>query len=84
LQKHLEQGPRASLLPAVGLGRRAVALGLETLDLARIHEQAVTALELASKKDGYIKRARIFFTEVITRSRKLIWRHGRPGLIWIN
>jgi len=66
LQKHLEQGPRASLLPAVGLGRRAVALGLETLDLARIHEQAVTALELASKKDGYIKRARIFFTEVIT------------------
>ena len=61
LRKHLEQGPRASLLPALGLGRRAVVLGLETLDLARIHERAVTALELSSKKDGFIKRAEDFF-----------------------
>jgi len=65
LRKHLAQGPRASFSPALGLGRRAVALGLETLDLARIHEQAVTALELAGKKDGFIGRARIFFTEAI-------------------
>jgi len=66
LRKHLEQGPRASLSPALGLGRRAVALGLETLDLARMHERAVITLELASKKDGYMERARIFFTEAIT------------------
>jgi hypothetical protein len=55
LRKHLEQGPRASLLPALGLGRRAVVLGLETLDLARIHERAVTALEL--RKKGWVHRA---------------------------
>jgi len=66
LGEHLEQGPRGSFLPALRLGRRAVALGLETLDLARIHEQAVTALELASKRDGFIGRAQIFFTEAIT------------------
>jgi signal transduction histidine kinase len=66
LRKHLEQGPRPSLLPALDLGRRAVVLGLETLDLARIHEQAVTALELSGRKDGFIERAKIFFTEAIT------------------
>ncbi|HXR07605.1 MAG TPA: histidine kinase [Candidatus Acidoferrum sp.] len=66
LRRHLEQGPRASLLPALGLGRRAVVLGLETLDLARIHERAVNALELASKRNGFLHRAEIFFTEAIT------------------
>jgi len=66
LRKHLKKGPRASLLPALGLGRQAVALGLETLDLARIHERAVAALELSSSKNGFIKRAEIFFTEAIT------------------
>jgi signal transduction histidine kinase len=66
LRKHLRQGPGASLLPALGLGRRAVVLGLETLDLARMHERAVTTLELASRKNGFIHRAEIFFTEAIT------------------
>ncbi len=66
LGKHLKQGPRASMRPALGLGRRAVVLGLETLELARIHEQAVTTLGLSEKKDGFIKRAEIFFTEAIT------------------
>jgi signal transduction histidine kinase len=65
LRRHLEQGPCAGLSPALSLGRRAVALGLETLDMARIHERAVAALELASKKDGFLGRARIFFTEAI-------------------
>jgi signal transduction histidine kinase len=66
LRKHLKKGPRASLLPALGLGRQAVALRLETLDLARIHERAVAALELSSSKNGFIKRAAIFFAEAIT------------------
>ncbi len=65
LRKHLKQGPRANLQPALGLGRRAVALGLETLDLARIHERAVATLELSGSKNGFIKRAEIFFTEAI-------------------
>ena len=66
LRKHLKQGPRASLQPALGLGRQAVALGVETLELARIHERALTTLELSNSKNGVIKRAEIFFTEAIT------------------
>jgi hypothetical protein len=66
LRKHLRQGPRASLLPALGLGRQAVTLGLETLELARIHEEAVARLELSASKDGEIKRSEIFFTEALT------------------
>jgi len=66
LRNHLKDGSRASLLPALDLGRRAVVLGLETLDLARIHERAVATLELSSSKNGFIKQAEIFFTEAIT------------------
>jgi signal transduction histidine kinase len=63
LEQHLKQGPRASLLPALKLGRRAVALGLETLDLARIHERALATLELSNTKNSLTKLAGIFFTE---------------------
>ena len=66
LRKHLKQGPRASLQPALGLGRQAVALGVETLELARIHERALTTLGLFNSKNGVIKRAEIFFTEATT------------------
>src|SRR5437762_2408426 len=66
LQKHLKQGPRASLQPARRLGRQAVALGLETLDVARIHEGALATLEASSSRDGIIKRAEMFFSEAIT------------------
>src|ERR1700722_9573072 len=62
LRKHLKQGPQASLQPALGLGRRAVALGLETLELARIHESALAKLELSNSKNGFTKLAGIFFT----------------------
>src|ERR1039458_8912696 len=65
LRNHRKQGPRASLLPALDLGRRAVAVGLETLELARMHERAVVTLELSSRKDGFIKRAEIFFSEAV-------------------
>lgn len=61
LQKHLTQGPRASLRSADGLGREALTMGLETLGLARIHEQARIALVppsvSAGTRDGMIKRA---------------------------
>jgi signal transduction histidine kinase len=66
LRKHLKPGARANLLPALVLGRRAVVLGLETLELARIHERAITTLEVASSKNGFIKQAEIFFNEAIT------------------
>ena len=66
LRKHLKQGPRASLQSARGLGRQAVAIGLETLDVARIHEGALATLEASSNRDGIIKRAEFFFTVAIT------------------
>jgi two-component system sensor histidine kinase DegS len=68
LQKHLRQGSRA-LSPcgtALALGRQAAALNLETLDVARIHDGALAALEASRSRDGFIKRAEIFFTEAIT------------------
>lgn len=69
LRKYLGQGARGGLPPALALGRRAVALGLETLDLARIHEQALAALELSTAKKASahpVKRAGLFFAEAIT------------------
>jgi len=66
LRKHLKQSPRASLEPARGLGRQAVAIGLETLDVASIHERALATLKAAASRDGLIKRADIFFTETIS------------------
>jgi signal transduction histidine kinase len=66
LRKHLKEGPRASLQPALGLGRQALALRLETLEMARIHERAVVALKASASKAGLIKRAETFFIEAIT------------------
>jgi len=65
LQKHLQQGPQASLAPAQGLGRQAAGLALETLDVARMHQAALVALEAASSRDGIIERAELFFAETI-------------------
>jgi len=65
LREHLKRGSRDGLQPALTLGRRAVALGLETLELARIHERALAALELSKSKDGLARRAEIFFIEAI-------------------
>ncbi len=70
LRKHLKRGPRASLRPAQGLGRRAMASGLETLDVARFHEQALITLVLPGYSPGIrermIRRAGTFFAEAIT------------------
>ena len=65
LRKHLKQGPRASLQAARGLGCQAVTIGLETLDVARIHEGALAALESPGSRNGIIERAKKFFTEAI-------------------
>jgi signal transduction histidine kinase len=66
LEKHLKQGPSARLQPAIELGRAAVAAGLETLALARIHEQALVTLQLSNTKNAFTKLAGIFFTEANT------------------
>jgi signal transduction histidine kinase len=52
------------------LGRHALSLGLETLDLARVHEIALVSLVLpgysSSTSDGLMGRAGMFFAEAIT------------------
>jgi signal transduction histidine kinase len=69
LRKHIAQGPKASLLPALGLGRQAVALGLETLDVARIHKQALMTLAApgvsSRSRPKTIEQATSFFAEAI-------------------
>src|ERR1043165_9333712 len=66
LRRHLQQGPRANLDQARGLGRQAVTLGLETLDVARIHQGALADLEASASRDGIIKGAEMFFIEAVT------------------
>lgn len=69
LRKYIAQGAGASLRAAATLGRQAVALGLETLDLARIHERVRLALvppgdsPVARRRVG--ERAANFFAETI-------------------
>ncbi|MFT5471424.1 MAG: signal transduction histidine kinase [Verrucomicrobiales bacterium] len=70
LRKHLAQGPASS--PALlSLGRRALKLGLETLELAKIHEEALVSLESTGATDvlsgqQLLRRGTSFFSEVIT------------------
>lgn len=70
LGKHLERCRPASLRPAQGLGRRAMSIGLGTLDLARIHERALIQLVLPGYSSGIretmVRRAGNFFAQAIT------------------
>ena len=75
LEKQLKRGPSASLEPALQLGREAVALKLETLDLARIHEKALADMGLPEAKNGFLKLAGIFFAE----ANSLIEETHRPA-----
>ncbi len=70
LRNHLRAGPRANLDAARGLGTEALDVGLQTLDLAKLHEQVLVAEVLpacpASKRAAMIKQAGIFFAVAIT------------------
>lgn len=69
LRGYLHQSPAAGMESAWELGRHAMALGLETLDMARIHEIALVTLvlphESASSRTNLLGRAGLFFAEVI-------------------
>jgi len=70
LRKHLRQGQRASLESARGLGSQALAAGLQTLDLAKLHEQTLVTEVLPGCPEGrrasLIKQAGTFFAAAIT------------------
>jgi len=70
MRRFLRQGTSGSLLPAARLGCQAASLGLETLDVARVHEQTlntVTPSEDAPMNAGQerLERADSFFKETI-------------------
>jgi signal transduction histidine kinase len=70
LCRYLIQRPSPTAPATVKLGRKVVSLGLETLDVALIHEKALIkqALTVNSpvSQNRMIKRASLFFAEVIT------------------
>ena len=69
LEAHLASGRKTSLRRAGELGRQAVAAGLATSDLAKIHEQAlmrmVSSGDSSRTNDGKIARAAPFFIEAL-------------------
>lgn len=70
VRRYLRPESSGGLPAAANLGRQAAALGLETLDVARVHEQAlstVTPLEDAPMNAGQerLERADSFFKETI-------------------
>jgi signal transduction histidine kinase len=70
LLKYLKQHRKADLQSARGLGRWAAAAKMQTLDIARLHEQILVTKVLPGIRDGkrhaLIRRAGTFFTEAIT------------------
>src|SRR5690348_2092717 len=70
LRGHLKRTRQGSSQAAQALGKRAMMLGLETLDLARIHEQALIKLVLPNFASGtraaMVRRAGAFFAKAIT------------------
>lgn len=69
LRRHLAPGAKARMPRAADLGQQAVALGLETLDLARIHQRAMATLTAAvsapKAREKMIGRARAFFADAV-------------------
>jgi signal transduction histidine kinase len=69
LRRHVQQSVPSTLTSARRLGVQALAHGMETLDLAKMHEDALTALipsNAAKNTDSLIRRAGAFFAEAIT------------------
>jgi len=69
LRTQMKQGRQASLAAARGVGSQALAAGLQTLDLAKLHEETLVSELLpgcpAAKRDALIQRAGSFFAEAI-------------------
>jgi hypothetical protein len=70
LRKYLQSSSVVNLAASRKLGLRSLKRGLETLDLARMHEEALIELVLPHHtlrtRDAMIRRAGVFFGEAIT------------------
>ena len=65
LEKYINASTRTGLKPALALGREAVVLGVRTLELVRIHEEALSGLEFTKNGRERFKRAEDFFAQAI-------------------
>ncbi len=71
LRRHIRQATSTNLNQARRLGARAVALGLDTLDMALIHERALLPAvaglsdDAPAASDRIVKRAAKFFVEAV-------------------
>lgn len=69
LRNHLKKGRQASLESARGLGSQALAAGLQTLDLAKLHEHTLVTELLPDRPPAeravIIRQAGIFFAAAI-------------------
>src|SRR5271157_3441760 len=87
LLTYLKQGPGGRLQPARGMGQQALTAGLQTLDMAKLHEQILVTHVLPGRPPGkrarLIKRAGTFFTEAITPMEK-IHRGTREAAVHLN
>ena len=87
LQAYLKQQSAAHLQRAHGMGRQALASGLNTLDIAKLHEQILVTKVLpgipAGRRVRLIRQAGIFFTGAITPIEK-IQRTAREAALHLN
>ncbi len=87
LLTYLKQGPGGRLQPARGMGRQALTAGLQTLDIAKLHEQILVTQVLpgrvAGKRATLIKQAGTFFTEAIAPI-ETIHRGTREAAVHLN
>jgi signal transduction histidine kinase len=78
LLAYLKRGSRVCLQSAHGMGQQALAAGLQTLDIAKLHEHILITVVLpgcpVGKRAALIKQAGTFFTEAITPIEKI--HHG--------
>ena len=69
LHLFLQQGAPGCLAPAIQLGRKAAALGLETLDMALFHEKVLipiaSPITSPADRNALIEQATCFFNEVM-------------------
>ncbi|MGA2852911.1 MAG: sensor histidine kinase [Verrucomicrobiota bacterium] len=87
LQAYLKLRSGAHLKSARGMGRHALAAGLQTLDIAKLHEAILVNRILpghpAGKRAALIRQAGTFFTEAITPIEKI--HHGaRDAAVELN
>ena len=87
LRTYLEQGAHASLAAVRGLGSKALAAGLQTLDLAKLHEQTLITELLpgypAGRRAAVIRQAGIFFAVAVLPIEKS-HRGGRDATVQLK